>query len=135
MKSLRSLLRDRQGLGAVEFALIAPVIFAFIIAISQVGMLFYANAGLNNALADGARFAIIFPRPTNEQISARITDRRFGLDPAFITGPTYSTPVTSNGITHMDITLSYAAPMDFIFFRASPVTLSETRRVYLQPQT
>ena len=135
MKSLRSLLRDRQGLGAVEFALIAPVIFAFIIAISQVGMLFYANAGLNNALADGARFAIIFPRPTNEQITARITDRRFGLDPAHITGPTYSTPVTTNGITHMDITLSYAAPMDFIFFTASPVTLSETRRVYLQPQT
>ena len=126
-----SLMREERGVSAVEFALIAPVLFAFIIAISQVGMLFFANAGLKNALDDGARLASLYPRRTAAQVTARITDRRFGLDPAHIVGPTYVAG-TSNGAPFIEITLTYNAPLDFLFYRVGAFQLTQTRRVYTQ---
>jgi Flp pilus assembly protein TadG len=131
MSLLRKLRRDENGASALEFALLAPALIGFLICIAQVGILFYANAGLSNALADGARLAVIFPRPTNAQISARIVDRRYGLDPTKITGPTYVSG-TSNGAPFIDITMSYAVPLDFVFFQATPITLEQSRRVYVQ---
>ncbi len=40
--------------------------------IAPLGLLFFANAGLHNALAEGARHATLFPRPTPEQVRTRI---------------------------------------------------------------
>jgi Flp pilus assembly pilin Flp len=130
--SIRRLRKDKRGISAVEFALVAPVLFGFLIALFQVGMLFFANAGLNNAVADGARLASLFPRPTNAQIAARIADRRFGLEPERLVGPIFEEG-TSNGATFTDITLRYSVPVDFIFYEWGPITLSATRRVYTQP--
>ena len=132
MKRLFRLRQDQKGVSAVEFALIAPVLFAFIIAIGELGLLFYANAGLNNALAEGARYASIYPKPANELITRRITDRRFGLVASRIVGPTYVEGTTSNGVPYTEITLGYSVPLDFIFFSVGPITLRETRRVYTQ---
>jgi Flp pilus assembly protein TadG len=128
----RCLKKDASGISAVEFALVSPVLFGFLIALFQVGMLFFANAGLNNALADGARLASLYPRPTNAQIAARITDRRFGVEPERLVGPTFENG-TSNGATYTEITLRYSVPVDFIFYEWGPITLSATRRVYTQP--
>jgi Flp pilus assembly protein TadG len=132
VRTIRKLFHDRKGVSATEFALIAPVLFGFMIALFQVGMLFYANAGLNNALADGARLASLFPRPTNAQIAARIADRRFGLEPQFLSDPTFVTG-RDNGADFTEITLRYSVPLDFVFFQWGPITLTETRRVYTHP--
>jgi Flp pilus assembly protein TadG len=121
--------KDERGNALIEFALIAPVFIGFIIAISQLGLLFFANAGLANAVGEGARLATIFPRPTDAQIIARIANGRYGLDPARITGPTIQN-VTQDGISSSTITISYAAPVDFIFYKFGPITLTQTRRVY-----
>ena len=118
----------------IEFALLAPVLVGFIIGISQLGLLFYANAGLGNAVSEGARLATLFPRPTNEQIAARINERRFGLDPAHVVGPTI-VDGSDNGTPYADITMSYAAPLNFIFYKVGPIRLTRTRRVYTQPSS
>jgi len=128
----RRLLRSDCGIGAVEFALIAPVICAFIVGVAQLGMLFFANAGLQSAVAEGARLATVYPRPSNEQIIARITDRRFGLDPAFITAPTVN-DFEVNNRDYKQISMSYQVPLDFIFYQTSPVTLVANRRVFVYP--
>jgi Flp pilus assembly protein TadG len=124
--------RDQRGAGAVEFALIAPLFCAFIIGIGQLGLLFFANAGLTNAVAEGARLATLFPRPTDAAIAAQISQKRFGLDPALLTGPTIVNGV-SGGATYADITMTYSAPVNFLFLNVGPVRLSQTRRVYTQP--
>jgi len=129
---MRRLLRSDRASGAVEFALVVPVLFTFIIGIAQLGMLFFANAGLQSAVAEGARLATIHPRPSNEQIIARITDRRFGLDPAYITAPTVSDFAVNNR-DYKQISMSYQVPLDFIFFQTSPVTLVANRRVFVYP--
>ena len=132
MNNRKQLLLDKRGAAALEFAIIAPVFFAVIFAIAQLGMLFFANAGLGNAVAEGARLASLYPRPTNEQITARITDKRFGLDPAYIVGPSIVDGAL-DGASYAEITMRYDAPMTFVFFDVGPIPLTRTRRVYTQP--
>ena len=133
MRATHRILGDKQGMGAVEFALVAPVLFAFIVGIAQLGTLFFANAGLKSAVAEGARFATIHPRPKNTEIIQRITDLRFGLDPAYITNPTVTTDKVGTR-DYITISMSYDVPLDFIFYRTAPIKLVETRRVFVYPQ-
>ena len=129
-RGLSKLWRSDRGLSAVEFGLIAPALCTFIIAISQFGILFFANSGLKSAVAEGARYATIYPKPSNAQILARITDRKFGMDAANITAPTI-TSGTVDGRSYIDISMSYKVQMDFIFFTWSEITLTESRRVFV----
>jgi Flp pilus assembly protein TadG len=133
MMRFSGLKRDERGAGVVEFALIAPLFCAFIIAIGQLGLLFFANAGLTNALAEGARLATLFPRPSDAAIASRISQKRFGLDPALLTGPTINHFTPANGATYAEITMTYSAPVNFLFLNLGPVRLTQTRRVYTQP--
>ena len=126
--------REEKGAAALEFALVAPALILFIVGIAQFGVLFMANNGLSNAVGEGARYATIYPRPTNAQITQRLTDGRFGLKSANISGPTYSTGVSA-GADYLDITMSYTVTPDFIFFTLPPMTLTETRRAFVHPTT
>lgn len=132
-KFLRRLRSDRRGISAVEFALLAPAFLGAIIGAGQMGVLFLAQAGLSNAIGDGARCATIWPRPSNATIIARIASRRFGLNSAYLSTPTITTG-TSNGATYLDISATYNVPLDFVFYHPPAVTLTETRRVFVQSQ-
>lgn len=134
MERLFRLKREERGAAALEFALAAPILILFIVGIAQCGVLLFANNGLRSAVGEGARLATIFPRPTNAQITAHVTNRRFGLDASKITGPTYATGVAS-GANYLDITMSYTVTPDFIFFTLPPMTLTETRRAFVHPVT
>lgn len=125
-----SLIRsDERGASATEFALAVPILLILIIGILQLGILFFANAGLRQAVEEGARYATIYPSPSDSAITAKVTGSRFGLDSAYITGPTV-THGTSSGVKYVDVTMSYAVPLDFVLFEASPVTLTHSRRAY-----
>ncbi len=123
------LIRNERGASAVEFAVAVPVLLVLIIGIIQLGILFMANAGLQQAVEEGARYATIYPNPNDSAIIARVNDKRFGLDAANVTGPSV-THGTSNGVSYVDVTMSYSAPLNFVFFETDPVTLSHTRRAY-----
>ena len=132
MRLLERLRLSERGAAALEFAIAAPALILMIIGIGQLGILFLANAGLRNAVAEGARFATIYPRPTDEEIIERITNSEFGLVPANMTTPVL-TPGVDGGANYVEITVSYTVPLNFIFFTAPPVTLTETRRAYVDP--
>ena len=126
------LLRDGRGVSAVEFALIAPVFIGLIFAASQLSMVFFANAGIKNAVSEGARLASLYPKPSNDDIAAQIARNRFGVDPAYLSAPTFSEG-TSNGAAYTEISIRYSAPIDFMIYKFGPITLTQTRRVYTQP--
>lgn len=126
---IRNLIRDIRAASAVEFGLAAPILLSFIIGLIQLGVMFGANAGLKHAVDEGARYSTIYPRPTDSQISARVTDKKFMLDPAYIVGPTI-THGTDNGAAYADISMSYTVPLNFVFFTVAPVTLTQSRRAY-----
>lgn len=127
----KRLLTDAKAATALEFALLAPAFIAFIIGILQLGLVFSANAGLNNALAEGARHATLFPRPTPAEVRTRIDAARFGLDPAGLAVPAVDY-VTTASPNFAAIRMSYTTRLNFILFQ-TPVTLTQTRKVYLQP--
>lgn len=129
MRLTKRLRQSERGAAALEFALVIPVLVLFICGIARLGIMFMANAGLRNAVAEGARFATIDPRPSDQQIRDRITGSRFGL-PGGLGTPTVTGGTLSDGTSYVDISASYTVPMDFVFFRAGNVTLTANRRAY-----
>ena len=133
---MKHILRNERGAAIIEFALAAPILFTMIFGISQIGIVFSANAGLQHAVAEGARVAAIYREngydDIGDEVKAAMTDARFGLDPEALSDPVISAPVRdADGRAYVDIDLSYEAPLNFVFVSSS-VTISESRRVYLQ---
>ena len=118
-----------RGSAAVQFALAVPVLVLFIAGIAQLGILFAASAGMQQALGEGARAATLYPRPTDAAISAKVTNAKFALDSRYLTSSL--SHGTSNGLPYVDIQLSYTPHLSFIFFTASSITITRTRRAYL----
>ena len=127
--------RDDRGVGAVEFALIAPVLISFIVGVSQLGRMFYANADMHNAMAHGARVASLYPVPeTDAPIIAAVNDRLMREGAA---GKAVTTVVrgTDNGNPFVELKISYSVPLEFIFFSTPPVTLKDSRKVFVQVES
>lgn len=120
---------DQRGASAVEFALVIPVLLTMIIGVMQIAIMFFADAGLQQAVETGARYATIYPNPSDAQILAKASGSKFGLDNSRITGPSVIHG-TANGVKFVEVTMAYAVPLNFIFFQMDPVSLSHTRRAY-----
>ncbi|MFL6856400.1 MAG: TadE/TadG family type IV pilus assembly protein [Allosphingosinicella sp.] len=135
MRIRRNLARSEDGAGAVEFALVAPALFGFIIGLTQLGMLFFANADLHNAVAAGARLAMIWPRPTDDQIKQRIVSMLPKLDQSKLSAATVTHGTDAAGHDYADLAINYQVPLNFIFYKPPAITLRENRRVYIQDDT
>jgi hypothetical protein len=127
----RLLRRDNKGIGAVEFALIAPVLISFVVGISQMGKLFFANADMKNAMAHGARAASVWPVPGEDTIES-LVKARLTRTGAVAKANVDVTAGQDNGNDYYDIKMTYQVPLEFIFFDIGPVTLKDTRRVFIQ---
>jgi len=135
MKLFRQLRRDERGVAVIEIAIVLPVLILFIYGIFQIGILYQANAGMQHALGEGARFATLC-KPvtggcniaTDAQITAKMNAAVFGTKPGTFTIPA---PTTVNRV--MTLTVNYSQPMNFLFFPGPTVNLSRTKTVYLPP--
>ena len=128
MRRLLKLFRDDDGAAAVEMAIVVPILVGMIWGIFQIALVFEAQAGMENALGQAARYATIYPTPTDTNIKSYITTYKFGGMQGTWGTPTISTDSTAGTKT---ITVSYSQPMDFLFFQGPSVTLSKSKVVYL----
>jgi Flp pilus assembly protein TadG len=80
---MRKLLKSTRGVAAVEFALIAPLLFVLLFGIIEFSMALYNKAVITNASREGARFAAGFytnpltataARPTCGDIQTYVTN-------------------------------------------------------------
>jgi len=128
----RKFVRDQDGAAVVEFAFALPLLIMFIWGISQFGMIMAADAGMQNALGEGARMATIWPKPTNAAIKQRIQENVFGdfLGRYTITDPVDSTG-TGVGNQFVDLQVSYTVTPDFLFWQGKPLTFTRSKRVYV----
>ncbi|WP_454720335.1 MULTISPECIES: TadE/TadG family type IV pilus assembly protein [Cupriavidus] len=78
----------QRGASAVEFALVAPVFFLVFFSIIDFSMMMFANLAMQNAVREGARFAItgqntLDPANASQQryqaVLARIHDASLGI--------------------------------------------------------
>ena len=67
-------IKCRKGAAAVEFAIIAPLLFTIIFGIIEFGLLFFDKQVITNASREGARYGILWnpTRPTDAEIKARV---------------------------------------------------------------
>lgn len=136
MKLLNLLKRDERGVAVIEIAIVLPVLILFIYGIFQIGILYQANAGMQHALGEGARYATLClspdpcENPTAEQVRTRVQSKVFGTEPGTFNVPT---PTTSNGM--MTLTVNYSQPMNFLFFPGPTVTMTRKKVVYMAPTT
>lgn len=136
MKLLNLLRRDERGAAVIEMAIILPVLILLIYGIFQVGILYQANAGMQHALGQGARYATLClspdpcENPTPAQVKTVIENSVFGTKPGTFTVPT---PTVASGV--MTITVNYTQPTNFIFFPGPTVTTSQSKLVFLAPTT
>jgi Flp pilus assembly protein TadG len=113
----------------IEFAIAAPALFAMLLGIANLGVLFLASAGLKTAVESGARFATVWPQPSVAQIKTKMTSSQFGLKTSNIVGPTVVTN-TSNNPNYVDISMGYTITMNYVF-GSKTITMTETRRAYM----
>ena len=135
MKLFRQLKRYQRGAAVIEIAIALPVLVTFIYGIFQIGILYQANAGMQHALGEGARFATLCQPVTNgcnvaadSAIKAKMSAAVFGTKPGTFT---VANPSTVN--REMTLTVTYSQPMNFLFFPGPTVNLTRTKKVYLPP--
>jgi Flp pilus assembly protein TadG len=127
----RRILQDQKGVATVEMAIALPILVVFIWGIFQIGLLFQANAGMQHALGEGARYATIFPTPSDTQIRNRVLAKKFGTYNGNL-GSLQIADTSSGGIVqYKDMTLTYNQQMHFLFIPVTTVTLTRSKRVYM----
>ena len=125
MIGIRKLRRNQDGSAAIEMAIAVPVLIVMIYGLFRFGMLYMANAGMSHALGEGARYATLFPTPTDAQIKTRMQSSLFGKG--------YGNFTVSDPTVAADsktLTISYTTPMNFLLFSTPNVTLTRTKKVY-----
>ena len=126
MSRFSLLRRNERGAAAIEFAIAVPILVLLIYGIFRLGLLFQANAGMQHALGEGARYATIYPTPTNAQIQTRMNSKLFGNGYGAFT---VAAPVDGAGFKNLSVT--YTTPMDFLLVPGPTVTLTRSKKVYV----
>jgi len=92
------IIKCQKGAAAVEFAIIAPLLFTITFGIIEFGLLFYDKQVITNASREGARYGILWSptRPTVEEIEAKVASYTSNMLVTF--GAAVSPDITIDGI-------------------------------------
>lgn len=140
MKRLIHLGRDDRGAAVIEMAIALPTLVLFLYGIFQVGIAFQAKAGMQHALGEGARLATLCYNPTvddgcsvpsDDEIKDRIDDRVFGAKVGTYSDPIVADGTTAEGKEYKTLTVTFTMVPNYLFFNGPPVTITETKRVYV----
>ena len=124
------LVRDTKGAAVIEMALAIPILLQLLWIIFQGGLIFRAMSGIQHGLGEGARYATLFPQPTNSQIQTRISNAVYGIGPGSFT---IATPVagTADGANYLDLTVSYTQETNLLIVPGPTITVSRSKRVWV----
>lgn len=131
MSRWTSLLRNRRGAGAVEFALISPILLGLLVATMNLGVYFFAKNSVGNALDEAAREAPIHPRPTDAELRAVFSAALLKAEATSTVTLNITKGTSASGIEYVDLDATYLIPVDLIFTVAGSLPASAERRVYL----
>ncbi|SHN66494.1 TadE-like protein [Geodermatophilus obscurus] len=117
---MRTRLRDEHGAGAVEFAMIVPLLLVLVLGIAEFGHAFQVQGTLSAAAREGARVMAL----QNDPAAARAAVRGASptLDPAVTNAQITVTPQTGCPLTsttqNVRVTVDYPMPFLTDFFGA-----------------
>ena len=130
MRVLRNLRRDRRGVAVIELAFALPVLIIMMWVIIQLGLVFRAMSGIQHGLGEGARFATLYPKPTDAAIKTKITATLYGIGPGNFLPPQL-TPGVADGANYLDLKVTYSQQTDLLLLRGPLITVSRSKRVWI----
>ena len=128
MRQFKCLRGDQRGAAVIEMAIALPILIVFIYGIFVVGKLFEAQAGMQHALGEAARYATLYPTPTDEQLKAKMAAKKFGVTGNG--GVLSALSISTDGNTKT-LSLTYSQQTNFLLFRGPNVSLTKSKKVYL----
>lgn len=136
LRRWRLIARNTRGATTVELAFVLPILILFIYGLFIIGTIFEANAGMQHALGEGARYATLYPTPDNGAIATRMSSKVYATSNGTFTAAVSSGSVTGlcNAQTtanHKTLTVSYTMPVNFLFFTAPNLSISRCKTVYI----
>lgn len=139
-KNFRALLDDTQGTALVEFALLAPTIFALMFGVLQVGLHMFAYNAVRSVASDTARYTIVEYQKQNKVTPTQIEDKAdayaanppYGLDTAnFIPNVTQQPVSDIAGTNKLILTITYVPANMLGFFNIGSPKITVTRPIYV----
>ena len=130
MRMMRNLRRDRRGVAVIELAFALPVLIIMMWVIIQLGLVFRAMSGIQHGLGEGARFATLYPKPTDAAIKTKITATLYGIGPGNFLPPQL-TPGVADGANYLDLKVTYSQQTDLLLLRGPLITVSRSKRVWI----
>ena len=131
MSRRRILGRNERGAAAIEMAFALPILLIFIYGIFQFGVILQANAGMQHALGEGARYATLYPKPADNLIVTKMSNEVFGMNIGTFSTPTVTTPATGVCTNCRLLTVTFSYTPDFLFFSGPAINLTRTKQVYI----
>ena len=130
MRLLRNLRDDRRGTAIIELAFALPALIIMMWVIIQLGLVIRAMSGIQHGLGEGARYATLYPKPSDTAIKNKITQTVYGIGPGSFTIPT---PVAGNadGANYLDLKVTYTQATDLLLLRGPTITVSRSKRVWI----
>ncbi|MGZ3173552.1 MAG: TadE/TadG family type IV pilus assembly protein [Croceibacterium sp.] len=136
---LLNLGRDRRGAAIVEFAILAPLIFAMLFGALQAGIQMWCYNSLRSIAADTARYTMVEYQKQNQVSTDQIESKAvaigvnapydFNIDQF---NPVVNTPASDiSGMTKFTLTMTYTPPSILDFTGIKAPTLTITRPIYV----
>ncbi len=128
MKTIKwEIIKCQKGAAAVEFAIIAPLLFTIIFGIIEFGLLLYDKQVITNASREGARYGILWSptRPTDAEIEAKVASYTSNNLVTFGTMVSPTTTISRSGNNPGDaLTVTVTYDYDFLLLPNFVSTLS-----------
>ena len=131
MTRVKTIRADERGVAMIEMAFALPILLLFVFGIFQFGVILQANAGIQHALGEGARYATLYPKPADNLIQAKMANEVFGLNVGTFSAPTVGTPASSVCTNCRLLTVNYTVTPNFVFFNGPQITLVRSKQVYV----
>lgn len=127
---MRRLARDDRGSIGLEFGIAIPVLVALIIGVLQFGLVLNANGAMRHAMGEGLRLAKVDTAATDTQVTDRVKAQLLGVNQTGIQTLTFNRSTTNN-IEQGTLTLTLRLTPVIPFAAVPPITLTETKTIYL----
>ena len=136
MKRAR-LSEEEGGVAAVEMALALPVLVVMLYMFVQLGEVYRAMAGIQQALGQGARYATLCldpgatgcTVPTGQQVHDKVLAAVYGVGPGSFNANTPTLQTDGSTGRYYDLTVTYSQATTLLFFPAINASLAATSRV------
>ena len=109
----------------MAFALPAFVVLLW--SMVQLGLVYRANSGIQHSLGQGARFATLYPTPTDAAIEAKMDEAVYGIGPG--TFDVTVTDVPASG--YKDLLVTYEQKTDLLLFPGPTINVTKSKRVWV----